>query len=120
MNEGISEIFDRNSKIILGILIVLITTLLLVLDQMGYFENQRRDAVLNQHYKAVVIKKYRDELNHDTPKLKLSNGRELIDYWPNKTVTIEVGDSIIKEKMSTNLIVKRNSKIVYSLIILQE
>ncbi|MFM2214039.1 MAG: hypothetical protein RL427_1302 [Bacteroidota bacterium] len=120
MNEGTTEIFDRNSKIILGILIVLIATLLLVLNQMGYFENQRRDAVLNQHYKAVVVKKYIDKLNHNTPKLKLSNGRELIDYWPNKTVTIEVGDSIIKDKMSTNLGVIRNAKIIYSLTILTE
>ena len=121
MNGSWNEIFDKNSKIILGIMIVLIFLFMILLYKLGYFENKKRDEVLNQNYKALVILKFIDKPNHNTPKIKLSNGKVLIDYWHwrKQNIEIKVGDSLIKEKMSTNLLVKRNSKLVYSLNLLE-
>jgi cell division protein YceG involved in septum cleavage len=121
MTGSWNEIFDKNSKIILGIMIGLIFLLIILLYKLGYFENKRRDEVLNQNYKAVVILKFYDKPNHNTPKIKLSNGKVLIDYWHwrKQKVEIKVGDSLIKEKMSTNLLVKRNSELVYSINLLE-
>lgn len=121
MTGSWNEIFDKNSKIILGIMIGLIFLFMLLLSKLGYFENKRRDEVLNQNYKAVVILKFYDKPNHNTPKIKLSNGKVLIDYWHwrKQKVEIKVGDSLIKEKMSTNLLVKRNSELVYSINLLE-
>ena len=118
MTGNWNEIFDRNSKIILGIMIGLIFLFTLLLSKLGYFENKKRDEILNQNYKSVVVSKYRDKPNHNTPKIKLLNSRELIDYWPKENVEIKIGDSIIKDKMSTNLIVKRKAKLIYSINLL--
>ncbi|MBS7788330.1 hypothetical protein KIH23_13570 [Flavobacterium sp. CYK-55] len=112
------EIFDRKSKIILGTMLSLIGLLLFSLSQFGYFENQRRDEILNQNYKAKVIEKFEDKSNRNARMIRLSNSRKLFDYWP-KNVELKIGDSIIKEKMSTNLLVKRNSRLIYSLNLLE-
>lgn len=55
MNGSWNEIFDKNSKIILGIMIVLIFLFMILLYKLGYFENKKRDEVLNQNYKVLVI-----------------------------------------------------------------
>lgn len=55
MNVSWNEIFDKNSKIILGIMIVLIFLFMILLYKLGYFENKKRDEVLNQNYKVLVI-----------------------------------------------------------------
>jgi hypothetical protein len=121
MTGSWNEIFDKRSKIILGIMILLIFLLMILLSKIGYFENKQRVEVLNQNYKALVILKFYDKPNHNTPKIKLSNGIVLINYWywRKQNIEIKVGDSLIKEKMSTNLLVKRNSKLVYSLNLLE-
>ncbi|WP_412464389.1 hypothetical protein [Flavobacterium mekongense] len=119
MTGSFNEIFDKNSKIILGIMIGLIFLFMILLSKLGYFENKRRDEVLNQNYKAKVIEKFEDKRNRNARMIRLSNSKKLFDYWP-ENVEIKIGDSIIKEKMSSNLLVKRNSKLIYSVNLLEE
>ena len=121
MSVSFNEIFDRNSKIILAVMFGSILLMFFVLSKLGYFENQRRDNIVNEQYKGLVINKFLDQSNHNARRIKLSNGKEIDDYWPTeKEVEIKIGDSIIKEKMSTNIIVKRNSQIIYSINMLKE
>ena len=118
--RGIDEILNRKDKIIIGTMLLFIVTLMFLLNHFGYFENSRRDEILNEEFKTSVIGKYVDKSNHMTPKLKLSNGNEMINYFPNHNVELNIGDSLVKRKISTDMQVYRNQKLVYSINLLEK
>ena len=118
--RGIDEILNKKDKIIIGTMLLFIVILMFLLNHFGYFENSRRDKVLNEEFKTSIIGKYVDESNHMTPKLKLGNGNEMINYFPKQNVELNIGDSLIKRKNSTDMQVYRNEKIIYSINLLEK
>ena len=120
MVSGIDEILNKKDKIIIGTMLLFIVALMFLLNNFGYFENSKRDGILNEEFKTSVIEKYVDKRNHMTPKLKLSNGNEMVNYFPNHKVELNVGDSLIKQKNSTNMEVYRKEKLIYSINLLEK
>jgi hypothetical protein len=118
--RGIDEILNKKDKIIIGTMLLFIVILMFLLNHFGYFENSRRDKILNEEFKTSVIGKYVDRSNHMTPKLKLANGNEMINYFPKHNVELNIGDSLIKRKSSTDMQVYRNEKIIYSINLLEK
>jgi len=120
MVSGIDEILNKKDKIIIGTMLLFIVALMFLLNNFGYFENSKRDGILNEEFKTSIIEKYVDKRNHMTPKLKLSNGNEMVNYFPNHKVELNVGDSLIKQKNSTNMEVYRKEKLIYSINLLEK
>ena len=101
-------------------MLLFIVTLMFLLNYFGYFENSKRNEILNEEFKTRIIEKYVDKSNQMTPKLKLSNGNEMINYFPNHNVELNVGDSLVKRKISTDMQVYRNQKLIYSISLLEK
>jgi hypothetical protein len=120
MVSGIDEILNKKDKILIGTMLLFIVALMFLLNHFGYFENSKRDEILNKEFKTCVIEKYIDKSNHMTPKLKLANGNEMINYFPNRKVELNIGDSLIKQKNSTDMQVYREKKLIYSINLLEK
>jgi hypothetical protein len=120
MVGGIDEIVNKKDKIIISTMLLFIISLMFLLNHFGYFENSRRDEILNEVYKTSVIGKYTNKSEHMTPMLNLSNGNEMINYFPKHKVELNIGDSLIKRKSSTDMQVYRNEKLIYSINLLEK
>lgn len=120
MVNGIDEILNKKDKIIIGTMLSFIVILMFLLNYFGYFENLKRDEVLNKEFKTIVLEKYIDKNNHMTPIIKLLNGDEMINYFPNQKIELNVGDSLIKQKKSTDMQVYRKDKLIYSINLLEK
>ena len=97
---GKDEVFDKNTKIILGCLLVFLFALFSFLSYSGYFENNRRKEVMEENFNGKVIKKKVDYGNHGSITLKLSDSTSLSGYFPKQKIEIFVNDSLVKEKKS--------------------
>ncbi|MFV8376520.1 hypothetical protein [Flavobacterium sp. LB1P71] len=120
MVDGIDEILNKKDKIIIGSMLLFIFSLIFILNHFGYFENSKRDQILDEVFKTSVVEKYTNKSEHMTPMLKLSNGNEMINYFPKHNVKLNIGDSLIKRKSSTDMQVYRNKKLIYSINLLEK
>ncbi|MBS7254904.1 hypothetical protein [Flavobacterium branchiicola] len=116
--DGLEEILGKKDKIIIVVMLVFVFAFIFILNGFGYFENQKIDEVLNEEFETIVIDKYIDKSNHMTPKVKLSNGNEMINFFPKSNVELSSGDSLVKRKNSTDMLVFRDKKLVYSISML--
>ena len=109
-NEEIK--FNKNDKLIFLIFFLFIIGLIATLGFFGYFDNQERDAVLKEEYTGNVIELFHDYQDHSSYQAKLTNGKIIYVYFPleKEFVTLQVNDSIIKQKNSVYLLVFRNGK----------
>ena len=89
MVGGIDEILSKKDKRIIGTMLLFIFSLIFLLNYFGYFENSRRDEILDEVFKTNVIEKYTNKSEHMTPMLKLSNGNEMINYFPKHNVELK-------------------------------
>lgn len=119
MNYDIDEILNKKDKIIIGTMLLFIISLMFLLNYLGYFENSKRNKVLNEEFSAKIIEKYVDESNHMTPYIKLSNGNEMINSFQKNQINLKLADSLVKKKNSTDMQVYRNKKMIYSLNLLE-
>lgn len=118
--QGIDEILGKKDKVIIGAILVFVFSLLVILNYFGYFENKKRDQVLNDEFETIVIDKYVDKKNHMTPKVILKNGDEIINYFPKNNIQLILGDSLVKKKESTDMLVFRDKKFVCSISLLDK
>lgn len=119
MNYNIDEILNKKDKIIIGTMLLFIVSLMFLLNYLGYFENSKRDSILNEKFTAKIIKKYVDENNHMTPYIKLSNGNKMVNSFQKNQINLNISDSLVKRKNSTDMQVYRNKKMIYSLNLLE-
>ncbi|MFE3847068.1 hypothetical protein ACFX5D_03690 [Flavobacterium sp. LB3P45] len=101
-------------------MLLIVFGLIILLGHYGYFENKYRDAILNEEFSSRVISKYVNVYEHMTPMLKLSNGSEIINYFPKHKGEIRIGDSLLKRKKSTDMLVFRRENLVYSINLLDK
>lgn len=116
--DGLGDILGKKDKIIIGSMLIFVFAFIFVLNGFGYFENQKIDEVLNEEFETVVIDKYIDKSNHMAPKVKLANGNEMFNFFPKSDVELNLGDSLVKKKNSTDMLVFRDKKLVYSISML--
>ena len=114
------EILGRKDKIILGVMLLCLFSLISALNYFGFFEDKYRDEVLDKEFTSVITFKYIDSTNHMSPKIKLSNGNEMINYFPKQNIELLIGDSLVKRKKSTDMLVFRDKKLLYSISLLDE
>lgn len=120
MVGNIDEILGKKDKIILLVMLLCIVGILFLLNQFGYFENKKRDLIIDEEFSVKVIDQYFDKNNHMANMIKLSNNAEMINYFPRYNFRIEVGDSLSKQKNSTNMEVFRNNKMIISISLLDK
>lgn len=65
--------------------------------------------IMQEDYNGVVIKKYADKDNHNSPKLVFSNNKQTAIFGEFYAVIL-VGDSIVKKKKDSKITVYRNNK----------
>lgn len=120
MTEDIDEIFGRKDKIIIGGLILFVISLIVVLSLSGYFDDDIRNNILEREFKGIVTDKYIDYHDHASPKIKLSNGTEIYNYFPKQKVDLELGDSIVKQHNSVYFLLFRNNKFIRTVDLLNK
>jgi hypothetical protein len=68
--------------------------------------------MMQEDYNGVVVKKYIDKANHNSPMLRFSNKKEIAIFGRFYAV-IKIGDSLIKNNNSLKILVYRgDSKLV--------
>lgn len=71
------------------------------------YERSLKD-IMHDHYNGVVVKKYIDGNNHNSPMLVFSDKKQ-IAMFDQFYAIIQIGDSVVKEKASTKILVYRNN-----------
>ncbi|MBV6880841.1 hypothetical protein NG800_011760 [Epilithonimonas ginsengisoli] len=109
-NEEIQ--ISKIDKSIILIFFIFIFGLIATLGFFGYFNNQERDTVLAEEYSGKVIELFHDHKDHSSYKAKLSNGKTIYVYFPleKQFETLNLNDSIIKQKNSVYILVFKNGK----------
>lgn len=109
-NEEIK--ISKTDRLIILIFCLFIFGLITTLGFFGYFENQNRDSVLEKEYSGKVIELFHDYSDHSSYKAKLSNGKTIYVYFPleNRSTTLNLNDSIVKQKNSVYILVFKNGK----------
>jgi hypothetical protein len=105
---GEDEIFDKNAKIILGILVVFLIVLFSFLNYTNYFEKNDRKEILKLTFNGKVIGKTVDYKNHGEITLELSSGKFINGYFPKQKIQISIGDSLVKNKETIYMKVYKN------------
>jgi hypothetical protein len=105
---GEDEIFDKNSKVILGSLVAFLLILYACLSYSGYFENKRRNQILAESFNGKVISVKVDYKNHGDTTVKLSDSTSLMWYFPKQDFEVLVGDRLVKQKKTIYMYVYRN------------
>lgn len=103
---------SKTDKSIIIFFFLFIFGLIATLGFFGYFNNQDRDAVLAKEYSGKVIELFHDYSDHSSYKAKLSNGKTIDVYFPleKQSVTLNLNDSIVKQKNSVYILVFKNGK----------
>ncbi|MFC4163602.1 hypothetical protein ACFOWU_08060 [Epilithonimonas zeae] len=109
-NEGLE--LRKQDKIIILIFFLFIFGLIGILGAFGYFDNAKREQVLKEEYSGKVIDLFHDKNDHSSYKAKLTNGKIIYVYFPleKKFATLNLNDSIIKQKNSVYILVFKNGK----------
>lgn len=103
--------FDFKNTLIFGLIIFSpIFIYLLYGEKSGLFDKQEKEKILNFDFKLVIIRKYNDINNHNTPTFKLNKGSVI--GLCNDSLKILVGDSLIKNKGNNVLFIKRKNVVI--------
>ena len=114
------EILGRKDKVIIGSLIIFIFSLIAILSYFGYFKDSQRNSILERTFQGKITSQYTDYKNHAAQKYKLSDGNEIYAYFPKQNVTLQVGDSLIKQQNSIYMLVFRNGQYKFSVDLLNK
>ena len=98
----------KNSKIILGILILSLFVFFSILSYSGYFDNQKREYISNESFNGKIVSIKIDYKNHGNTTVKLSDSTSLMWYYPKSKFKILVGDSLVKTNKTIYMDVYRN------------
>ena len=120
MAKDIDEILGKKDKIIVGGLILFIFTLIIVLSFSGYFDDYVRNNILEREFNGTVTEKYIDYKDHASPKIKLSNGTEIYNYFPKQKVILQIGDSVVKQNNSVYILLFRNKQFIRTIDLLNK
>jgi ABC-type lipoprotein release transport system permease subunit len=120
MTEAIDEILGKKDKIIIGVLILFIFTLIIALSLSGYFDDDVRNNILEREYSGTVTEKYIDYKDHASPKIKLSNGTEIYNCFPKQKVVLQIGDSVVKQHNSIYILLFRNKQFIRTIDLLNK
>lgn len=114
-NEQIK--ISKIDKSIIIIFFLFVFGLIITLGFFGYFDNQNRDSVLAEEYSGKVIDLFHDKNDHSSYKAKLTNGKIIYVYFPleKEFVTLNLNDSIVKQKNSVYILVFKNGKFTKSI-----
>jgi len=109
-NEEIK--ISKIDKSIIVIFFLFIFGLIATLGFFGYFDNQNRNSVLAEEYSGKVIQLFHDYNDHSSYKAKLSSGKNIYVYFPleKQSTTLNLNDSIVKQKNSVYILVFKNGK----------
>lgn len=109
-NEEIK--ISKIDRSIIVIFFLFIFGLIATLGFFGYYDNQNRDSVLAEEYSGNVIKLFHDYSDHSSYKAKLSSGKIIYVYFPldKQSTTLNLNDSIVKQKNSVYILVFKNGK----------
>lgn len=90
---------------------------LYLLGHFGFYENSDKNRVLAQEYTGKVVKLYNDTQNHNVYTARLSDGRTILVDFPleKDNPTLELNDSIVKQKNSVYILVFKDGKFHRSL-----
>ncbi len=108
---------SKTDKSIIIIFFLFVFGLIITLGFFGYFDNQNRDSVLAEEYSGKVIDLSHDKNDHSSYKAKLTNGKIIYVYFPleKESVTLNLNDSIVKQKNSVYILVFKNGKFTKSI-----
>ncbi|MDW8851026.1 hypothetical protein SD960_13055 [Flavobacterium sp. MMLR14_040] len=120
MAQDVNEIFRKKDKIVIGGMLIFVFSLIIVLNFFGYFEDVERDEILNNEFRTTVIETYVDYSEHRNPIVKLSNGENMVNFFPKSNIELIVGDSLVKRKKSTDMLVFRKKTLIYSVSLLDK
>lgn len=120
MIQDINGIFRKKDKIIIGGMFFFVLSLIIMLNFFGYFENTKRDEVLNDEFITTVVDIYIDYNAHQSSMIKLSNGEKMHNFFPKNNIELMIGDSLIKKKNSTDMLVFRDKMLIYSVNLLEK
>jgi hypothetical protein len=73
--------------------------------------NRIVESIMNEEYKGVVINRYYDVKNHNTPKIVFSNNTEIPIYGQFYSM-VKNGDSIVKKKDESVITVYRGNETI--------
>ncbi|ACU07085.1 hypothetical protein FIC_00630 [Flavobacteriaceae bacterium 3519-10] len=113
MDKELNQInFRKQDKIILLFFFLFIFGLITLLGIFGYFKDDYRNQILNEQYSGKVIELFHDKSDHNNYKAKLSSGKIIYVYFPLETnfITLNVNDSIVKQKNSVYILLFKNGK----------
>lgn len=107
------EITTNHLKKISYILVALVIFSLIIWE--SFFNTQQKRYVnslkniMDEEYSGIVINRYVDKNNHNSPKLIFSNNTETAIFGEFFGI-IQIGDSIVKKKGDSKIIVYRGKE----------
>ena len=117
---GENLISDKKTKLILVFFIVCLVVFISTLSYSGFFEKERRNAVLRQKFSGKIINIKTPPAHHGDKFVQLSDSTKMRWYFPKQKFDILVGDSLVKKKKTLYLDVYRNNVRVIKIDMLNE
>lgn len=109
------ELGDKKLKLLLHLIVSLFIVFLVIrfylFDNESSFRERLIINVKNEVYEGVVIKKYYDKENHNTPMIVFSNNQKTPIYGQFYS-QIKNKDSVVKKKGDTKVFVYRGKQII--------
>lgn len=113
-NNGI-ELSNKKIKILLQLIVLLFIIFLgirfYLFDNKSSFRERLIESLKNEVYEGIVIKKYYDKENHNTPMIVFSNNHEAPVYGQFYS-QIQNKDSVVKKKGDTRIFVYRGKQTI--------
>ena len=113
-NNGI-ELSDKKLKLLLHLIVSLFIVFLAIrfylFDNKSSFRERLIESLKNEVYEGVVVKKYYDKENHNTPMIVFSNNQEAPIYGQFYS-QIQNNDSVVKKKGDTRIFVYRGKQTI--------
>jgi hypothetical protein len=106
----------NNKKLMKIVQFLLLFSVVVFLVKVFYFDNLYfRDRVIesikNEEYEGVIVNRYYDKKNHNTPMLVFSNFVEVPIYGQFYS-QIKIGDSVVKKKNDTKIVIYRQNEVI--------
>ena len=79
-------------------------------EKSGLFEKKEKEKILNLDFKLIVLGKFNDENNHNTPTFKLNKGNVI--GLCDDSLKIVIGDSLLKNKGNSFFFIKRKNIVI--------
>lgn len=113
MNKNVFEINNEALKKIVTLTTFIAGVILIVVmlnfDNKNKFRERVIERIKNEHYHGIVVNRYYDKNNHNTPMIVFSDKSEasIYGHFYNQ---VKLGDSLLKKKGSTKIIIYRPGK----------